>query len=623
MSMVGFDFGTTNSLISIIEGDGRATHFLDERNRPIPSAAGYEGTRKILGRAAKERLSEAGLGVHGNIVRSPKKYLGRDSITIDGTRRHPVDIVADVVRHVCELATSSGRTLDSVTNAVVTIPVDMEGYKRRALRDAFAQAGVRIAQFVHEPFAALYGFFQSGNLSANLDRYAHKLVLVFDWGGGTLDLTLCRIIGDTVVQVMNDGTDEVGGDVFDENVMRHIVTKVAQEKGLSDETEIQPGAKERLLEACESAKIALSGRSNADVYVWNFFGNTDDDDLEYTLTAEELEEAVGSLLKKGFSRIDKVLADAGFGREEVDLCLATGGMSNMPAVRERLHAWFGPQRVSVPDKAASLIAEGAARIAADNASLHLAKNVELELARSSYLPLLKAGTRMPRGGTVTQPENFHLYCTDPRDGKAKFQICAPRRAGRKVRPNEPRTYLETMTVRVDAMARMFQERLELTVQVDEDLILHAHARSLNEKDDDRCEIHNLEFGLRLRNGDNEAHEADEEPTDEKAGQSNGGGALTVRANVTNVPDPAKIPGEYLYQLDPGYFDQRQRPPEEQNLEKLYYQPCSGCGRASNDPACRCASELYENRDARSWHRRREADRRSSRRRMASPRPALP
>ena len=150
---------------------------------------------------------------------------------------------------------------------------------------------------------------QSGNLSANLDRYAQKLVLVFDWGGGTLDLTLCRIIGDTVVQLMNDGTDEVGGDVFDDTVMRRIVTNVVQRKGVSDEIEIQPGARERLLEACESAKIALSGRSSADVYVWNFFGNTDGDDLEYTLTSEELEEAVSSLLNKGFSRIDKVLAD--------------------------------------------------------------------------------------------------------------------------------------------------------------------------------------------------------------------------------------------------------------------------------------------------------------------------
>lgn len=595
MSTVGFDFGTTNSLISIINRNGRATHFLDDRNRPIPSAAGYEGTRKILGRAAKERLSEAGLGVHGNIVRSPKRFLGRDSITIDGTRRHPVDIVADVVRHVCELATSSGRALDSVTNAVVTIPVDMEGYKRRALRDAFAQAGLRITQFVHEPFAALYGFFQSGNSSANLDRYAQKLVLVFDWGGGTLDLTLCRITGNSVVQLMNDGTDEVGGDVFDNTLMRRIVTKVLQEKGVSEEIDIQPGARERLLEECESAKIALSARASADVYVWNYFDNTDDNDLHYTLTTDELEEAVGPLLKKGFSRIDKVLADAGFGREEVDLCLATGGMANMPAVKERLHAWFGPQRVRVPDKTASLIAEGAARMAADNASLHLAKNVELELARSSYLPLLKAETRMPQGGKMTPPEDFHLYCTDPRDGKAKFQICAPTRAGRKVRPNEPRTCLETMTVNVDAKAQIFQERLELTVQVDENLILHAHARSTNSKDEDACEIHNLEFGLRLKSIEGEPNEYNEDdpPEDGEHRRNPALGTLTVRANVTNVRKRAKIPGEYLYQLEPGYFDTRFNPPEEQNLEKLYYQPCSVCGRASNDPACRCASTLHD------------------------------
>ena len=164
-------------------------------------------------------------------------------------------------------------------------------------------------------------------------------------------------------------------------------------------------------------------------------------------------------MNKGFARIDKVLTDAGYGHEQVALCLATGGMSNVPTVRERLHMSFGPQRVSVPDETATLIAEGAARIAADNASLHLAKNVELELARGSYLPLLKAGTRMPQGRTMTPPEDFHLYCTDPRDGKAKFQICAPTRAGRKVRPNEPRTCLETMTVKVDAKARIFQDAL--------------------------------------------------------------------------------------------------------------------------------------------------------------------
>ena len=273
MSMVGFDFGTTNSLISVIDRNGDATHFLDERNRPIPSAAGYEGTRKILGRDAKERLAEAGLGIHGNIVRSPKRYLGQESITIDGAERDPVDIIADVVRYVCELATSGGRRLDAVTSAVVTVPVDMEGHKRRALREAFAQAGVRIAQFVHEPFAALYGFFRRGDLSANLEHYAGKLVLVFDWGGGTLDLTLCRIIGDTVVQVMNDGTDEVGGDVFDETIKQRILTKVTQEMGLGDEVGIpargrrsdcwRPANGQRSRSAVERVRRSMSGTSSA------------------------------------------------------------------------------------------------------------------------------------------------------------------------------------------------------------------------------------------------------------------------------------------------------------------------------------------------------------------------
>ena len=249
----------------------------------------------------------------------------------------------------------------------------------------------------------------------------------------------------------------------------------------------------------------------------------------------------------------------------------------------------------VPDKTATLIAEGAAWIAADNASLQLAKNVELELARSSYLPLLKAGTLMPRERRVSRPENFHLYCTDPRDGKAKFQICAPRPAGNNVRPNEPRTCLETMTVTVDAEAGVFQERLELEVRMDENLILHAHARSLNRQDDDRCEIHNLEFGLRLRNIGDGANEGDEEvpAEDQEEGRSTAVGALTVRANLTDVKNLAKVPGEYLNQHGPGYFDRRLRPPEEQDLEKLYYQPCSVCGRASNDPACRCASGFQD------------------------------
>lgn len=495
MNVVGFDFGTTNSLISVVRGQ-RAISFLDDEQRPIPSVVCYEGVQKILGREAKERLAQAGLGVQGNIVRSPKMFLGRDSVFVEGTERSPVDIVSDVVRHVLHQAQSSARDLGEIPGAVVTIPVDMEGYRRRALREAFMLAGLRIVQFVHEPLAALYGLFRDQDLASMLRRYDRKLVLVFDWGGGTLDLTLCRPMGDMVVQLMNDGTDEVGGDVFDEAIMNRLIQKVAAARGLGESVDTQPGAKARLMDRCERAKIDLSSRSNVAIYVGSFFRGADEEEFDYALSQGELEQIVGPLLDKGFKRIERILTDAGYTPEQVSLCVATGGMSNMPAVKRRLHEWFGPERVKIPDGTATLISQGAAWIAADQVGLQLAKNVELVLARNSYLPLVKAGTVMPKEGEV-QRETYHLYCTDPRDGVAKFQICTPKRAGASVLPSDPRTHLEHVTVKVDGKARAFQERLELDVRINDDLILDAHARSLNLKDEDRREIHNLEFGLRF------------------------------------------------------------------------------------------------------------------------------
>ena len=528
---IGFDFGTTNSLISVIRG-AKPISFLDDEGRPIPSLVCYEGARRIVGREAKERVAQAGLGIQGNIVRSPKMYLGRDGIFVEGVKRSPTDIVADVVRHVLDTA---GRQRDlnlgDVAGAVVTIPVDMDGRRRRALREAFRQTDMRIVQFVHEPLAALYGLFRKRELRTMARRYEGSLVLVFDWGGGTLDLTLCRLTGGMVVQLINDGTDEVGGDLFDETVLNHVVRK-AGSRGSDNDRDIQPGAKERLLHRCEEAKIALSSRPAVQIYVPNFFREPGDD-IDYKLSQSEFEDVVMPLLDKGFRRITNILDTADFSPEQVALCVATGGMSNMPAVRRRLHELFGPERVEIPDGTATLIAEGAAWIASDKIGLHLAKNVECVLARNSYLPLVKAGTAMPREGDV-QKNLFHLYCTDPRDGVAKFQICSPKRPGEAVLPNEPRTNLEIVTVAVDHKAQPFLERLELDVEIDDDLVLRAQARSLNAKDQDQREIHNLEFGILL---------PADTPTRTRTmlrtvlPKKTEPGVLTVRANVSNRKDP--------------------------------------------------------------------------------------
>ncbi len=142
----------------------------------------------------------------------------------------------------------------------------------------------------------------------------------------------------------------------------------------------------------------------------------------------------------------------------------------MPLVKARLHELFGPQRVYVPERSASLISEGAAWVAHDKARFHLAKNVELTLARNSYMPLLNAGLEMPMEGDVCT-DSFTVYCVDPTDGHGKFQLVSPHRVGPKVMPDDKRRTLANLVVNVDEKAAPFKERLQLDITIDDNLDL--------------------------------------------------------------------------------------------------------------------------------------------------------
>jgi len=591
MSVVGFDFGTTNSLISVVVG-GRAVNFLDDEGMPVPSVVSYEGGRTVVGKEAKQKLAGAGLGVVGSTVRSAKLLLGKESVFVDGVERKPVEIVRDVVTHVVREASRGrrGKDLGPVKSAVVTIPVVMEGYRRAALRDAFRMAGIGIKQFVHEPLAALYAYLRStGEIEEMCRRFDRQLLLVVDWGGGTLDVTLCRLADGMIFQLANDGSDQLGGDLFDEALRNAVVDRVLARRGLSNTASVHPDAMTRLLHTCERTKIDLSTRDSAVVYLSSFFreGETD---LEDKVTRTDLERVVAPLLDQGIARIMGLLDRAGVAPVQIAQCLAVGGMANMPAVKSRLHEIFGVQRVHISDRSASLIAEGAAWIASDNIRLHLAKEVELVLARNSYLPLVRAGTAMPTEGDVCL-EKFHLYCVDPGDGFAKFQLQAPVRPGAKVLQGDPRIPLCSLAVRVDSRARPFHERLELDVQIDDNLILRPRARSLEVGDMAEAEVHNLEFAISLPVLPPSKGKAEQEIVGAPAhGTPHQRGALTIRANVADRQNRSLVPGEVMQRFDPTYFDVRHHPPEEQVMEKLYYEPCLGCGRASSDPLCDCGVE---------------------------------
>lgn len=590
MAVIGFDFGTTNSLASVVIGTDVIT-FL-ENEQPIPSVVSFEGGRVEVGRKAHDKLTSAGLGVQGSTVRSPKTLLGREEQVIDGVRRDPVQMVEYVLDHVRRfvLQTRAGREL-KMDRVVATIPVNMEGHRRALLRQAFRQAGMSVVQFVHEPLAALYGFLRMSEGAPDLiRRYDGKLLLVFDWGGGTLDLTLCRVLNGLLVQVANDGTEEVGGDVFDEELRNEVERRSRATQGLTDDVEVLPDARKRLLHECEKAKIRLSDRNTWNVFVDPYYQSDDQTDLQVNLSRDDMQDIVGHLVKKGVARIERLLEREGYSTASVELCLATGGMVNMPMVKSRLDELFGPGRVHISKRSASAIAEGAAWVAHDEARLHLAKNVELALARNSYMPLLQAGVEMPVEREHRR-ERFNLYCVDPSDGHGKFSLVSPHRPGPRVLANDKRRPLCNLLLKVDGKAAPFRERLELEVSIDENLVLTATAWSLNQKGREMAEVHDLEFalatpgarsswlnaGLLGEDSDAVAHEA---------------GGLVMRSNLAAREDDSLVPGEVLYRHNPFYFRVELNPPQIQVEERLYYEPCSICGRASNDPQCRCASSLH-------------------------------
>lgn len=452
----GLDFGTTNSLISYVDkdssGDTKAFMCLDRHNRnmPHPSVVWYRGDQIIVGQKAKEQLDEYQLGVSGDFIRSPKVFLGSPTGIPMGNRTRPaVDVVSDILHFLREDAIRQTRVSNPFELAVATVPVSMDGAARAELRDAALKAGIRIYQFVHEPMAALYGYLRSlKNFQLEIAKLEQELMLVFDWGGGTLDLTLCRLERGILTQIENAGDKTVGGDQFDQ-ILRNLIRDrhEARYSGV-DWDRLQDGVKSKLIAQCEDAKIQLSGKDSYTIFLKDILAAEGPErDLEVRVTRDDFNQAVRNLVKSGLDKIDELLDSAGLDRGAIKFCLGTGGMVAMPAIREGLQSRFGLDRVKIVERAATLISEGAAWIAHDDVRVKLAKSFEVLHADDSYVQIAHAGLDLPTLGTSIN-EKFSVYCVDPSDGFAKFQFARPQFPNRET-SNAPRKPYTHVTVPVD------------------------------------------------------------------------------------------------------------------------------------------------------------------------------
>ena len=581
MAVFGLDFGTTNSLAAYVEGD-EAVPLLDLEERPHPSVVWYHGTECVVGTAAKVRLSKRAVGVVGDIVRSPKRYLGTgESIHVAGQTLRPTEIVAEILKYLRRHARSRGLAGREFDRAVLTIPVHLTGRGRQELREAASAAGICVDQFVHEPLAALYGHLRpKPDFRRQLAALRDQVVLVFDWGGGTLDLTLCRFESGALVQIQSLGNDLVGGDRFDERIVNFVKDRHAKAHGLTTWPGESDGARARLLEECEIAKIDLSTRTAHTIFVRNYLRvEGPARDLIVAITRDDLVALTRDMVQDGAATIDRLFASAGQKDTAVAFCLATGGMVRMPYVREQLQQRFGLSRIRFAQHGDRIIAEGAAWIAHDRHRLCLAKPFEILDADGTYVAIVHAGQTLPVEGKTKQvPINF--YCVDPRDGVAKLQFARPKQPSR-VQPADPRQVYITLTLQVDSHATPLVERLAVNLTIDDNLVVHVTAESTMRRDRIEAVIHDLEFGLRLDNSGEptregkteEGHGAEATPTQPGARPVTNPAAIALRSNVTRPNTRTDlIPGEMIK------WDPRSVIPDRQRQEHEYYLPCGTCHR---------------------------------------------
>jgi hypothetical protein len=588
----GLDFGTTNSLAAFVQ-DGRALALTGEDNLPHPSVVWYRGSETIVGRRAKQHLSQTGATVIGDLVRSSKMFLGSGSnIHVGGVDRVPSDVVAEILKHIRADALARKYRGEQFEKAIITIPVNMAGRARRDLRDAALKAGLHIVQFVHEPLAALYGYLRSLpelTFKRRMAELEGQIALVFDWGGGTLDLTLCKFVGGTLVQIANKGDDKVGGDRFDDILVRNARDEHAKRYGLAHWPTEMPNADAKLLNECETAKIILSSRDASSIFVPNFLRvEGPDRHLEVTLTRDDLIRLARDIIDQGLNNISILLEAAGIKDNSVALCLATGGMVQMPYIRERLLERFGPARLPQISNGDRIIAEGAAWIANDGLRLRLAKPFELLHADNNYVPLIPEHTDLPMENS-SQSLNLGMYCVDPRDGFAKFEFARPSWPDRRLQ-TDPRLIYTALTIKVDATAEPLRERLQVDVNVDHDLIVMVRVHSSLIGDESRAEIHDLEFGLGLGSG-----AVGEENT--KGPNSDGpmnkprlgvrplgthtAGSLRLRSNISLEKNGWHlVPGETVERYVPKFTQIKLT--SRQEAERIYYVPCVTCGRLIYD-----------------------------------------
>ena len=346
---VGIDLGTTNSVVSALEGGDATVNANSEGSRTTPSVVAFtKNGEVIVGQSAK---NQAVTNVD-RTIRSVKRHIGTDwSVDIDGKKYTPQEISA---RTLMKLKRDAEAYLgEEVTDAVITVPAYFSDSQRQATKEAGTIAGLNVLRIVNEPTAAA--------LAYGLEKgEKEQTILVFDLGGGTFDVSLLEI-GDGVVEVRaTAGDNKLGGDDWDQRIVDWLVEKFKASSGVDLSKDKM--AMQRLREAAEKAKIELSSSQTANINLPYITVDADKNPLflDENLTRTEFQRITQDLLDRTKAPFNQVIKDAGIAISDIDHVVLVGGSTRMPAVTEMVKELTGgrePNKGVNPDE---VVAVGAA-----------------------------------------------------------------------------------------------------------------------------------------------------------------------------------------------------------------------------------------------------------------------
>jgi molecular chaperone DnaK len=416
--IIGIDLGTTNSVVAVMEGGEPKVIANEEGGRTTPSVVGFtKSGERLVGQVAKRQA----ITNPENTIYSIKRFMGRrfsevndemkmvpykvkqsgDHVVVvaQGKEYTPPEISAMILQKLKKAAEDYLGT--SVTEAVITVPAYFNDAQRQATKDAGKIAGLDVKRIVNEPTAAA--------LAYGLDKKKDETIAVYDFGGGTFDISILEV-GEGVIEVKStNGDTHLGGDNLDQRIVDWLIDEFKKEEGLDLRAKGNEMALQRLRDAAEKAKIELSTAQESEINLPFITADaTGPKHLVKKLTRAKLEQLVEDIIQRSIEPCKKAMADAGVDASKIDEVVLVGGQTRMPRIQKLVQDLFGkePHRGVNPDEVVAIgAAVQAGVLAGEVKDLLLLDVTPLTLAIETLggvaTPMIPRNTTIPTKKTET------------------------------------------------------------------------------------------------------------------------------------------------------------------------------------------------------------------------------